>query len=87
MGDPAKCKDVIYTGDSHNPWGLDAEYSYVTRAWRATAQLIFTKPAFQEDTCCALFDISSPWTGEQGGVLHSVWDQLPATTLVMSAFT
>lgn len=90
VGDPTTCKDVIFTGDSRDPFALTGEASsghkIVNQVWRTMSSIVHLSPALEE-TCFAFFQVSNPWIDDDGIELHPVWGRLPATALVMSTFT
>eukprot|EP00531_Pseudo-nitzschia_arenysensis_P015308 CAMPEP_0116136138 /NCGR_PEP_ID=MMETSP0329-20121206/11561_1 /TAXON_ID=697910 /ORGANISM="Pseudo-nitzschia arenysensis, Strain B593" /LENGTH=365 /DNA_ID=CAMNT_0003630979 /DNA_START=157 /DNA_END=1250 /DNA_ORIENTATION=+ len=88
VGNPSKCKDVIYTGDNRDPFGTsrsDAE-EMIYKNWKSTAHIVHTSPAHRDNTCFAYFDVASPWIDSRGRELHPVWGRVPATALMMSSF-
>lgn len=88
VGNPSVCKDVIYTGDSRDPFGATVEdkgIRMIKSGWKGTSHLIRNAPALQGNTCFAFYRVASSWIHE-GKELHPVWGRLPATALVMSAF-
>mmetsp|Transcript_34569 Transcript_34569/g.81500 ORF Transcript_34569/g.81500 Transcript_34569/m.81500 type:complete len:379 (+) Transcript_34569:221-1357(+) len=90
QGDPTMCTDVIYTGDSRQPFGSKSDdgkgSTLVREGWKSLAHLVRTSSALKGTTCFAFFKISSPWIDQSGTELHPVWGRLPATALVMSTF-
>jgi len=91
QGDPTMCKDVIYTGDSRDPFKTiddnneDGSYM-IQRGYKGLAYIVRTSPVLKQTTCFVFFKVSSPWIDQSGRELHPVWGRLPATSLVMSAF-
>lgn len=93
QGDPTMCKDVIYTGDSRDPFqnfdveGDDeSETNVIKVGWKSLAYIVRSSPALDGNTCFAFFKVASPWIDQDGREFHPVWGRLPATALVMSAF-
>mmetsp|Transcript_93727 Transcript_93727/g.190823 ORF Transcript_93727/g.190823 Transcript_93727/m.190823 type:complete len:382 (-) Transcript_93727:48-1193(-) len=88
QGDPTICTEVIYTGNSRDPFvaGDDSEAEIVIKGWKALAHIVRTSPALKETTCFAFFKISTPWIDDRGRKFHPVWGRLPGTALVLAAF-
>ncbi|MGK3738333.1 MAG: hypothetical protein ACI90V_005180 [Bacillariaceae sp.] len=100
QGDPTTCTDVIYTGNSRNPFKSttviddenendeqdDEGATIVRNGWKSLAHIVRTSPILKQDTCFAFFLVPSPWIDHRGNEIHPVWGRLPATALVMKAF-
>lgn len=89
QGNAKTCTDVIYTGSSIDPFKTDNEdanmmYTNIQQGWKSLAYLGRTSPVLNHTTCIVFFKIDSDQSGRE---LHPVWGRLPATVLVMSAFS
>jgi hypothetical protein len=87
-GNPSKCKDVIYTGDTRLPLlpELKEKDSFVHAAWEILSHIVHLSPAMAE-TCLVFFQISTPFIDIiTNQTLHPVWGRVPATALMMQYF-
>jgi len=87
VGNPATCKDVIYSGDSRDPFkpGRSESEEIIYQGWKGMAHVVHFSPALS-NTCFVFFQIASPWIDSRKRELHPVWGRLPATSLVFDAF-
>jgi len=96
QGDPTSCKDVIYTGNTRNPFKSSTidddndknenDSTIVRKQWKSLAHIVRTSSSLRKRTCFAFFIVSSPWIDHGGNEIHPVWARIPATGLIMSAF-
>jgi len=96
QGDPTTCKDVIYSGNTRNPFKSSTidddndkdenDSTIVRKQWKSLARIVRTSPSLRQSTCFAYFIVSSPWIDHRGNEMHPVWGRIPATALVMEAF-
>ncbi|CAB9513083.1 expressed unknown protein [Seminavis robusta] len=84
QGDPTRCRDVIYTGDSRDPATANQENDYVHETWKGMAHVVRTAPILNQ-TCLVFFQIGVPFVNTDLE-LHPVWGRLPATALIMQLF-
>jgi hypothetical protein len=91
QGDPSTCADVVYTGSSLDPFNTNRDDENQTRiiqhGWKSLTHLARHSLVLKNTTCFVFFKIDSPWIDQSGRELHPVWGRLPATSLVMSAFS
>ena len=83
QGDPTKCKDVIYSADTRDPY---SDVEWLSKGIESMEYITHASSVLRESTCYAFVKISSPFLDSSGRKLHPVWGRIPATALVMNVF-